>query len=184
MTYLIWRGRRSSDGTCIVERHAVDDAGGSTQPLDPRFDLRNYSLSGFDWGYEGSGPLQLALALLADYRRTRDPRPVLEARAQAMDTMADSMAFLGHQEFMRRVVALLPYDGWQLTRSELQPGLYTAAYARVMAENGADPMVVAGALRMAEDAADRAAGRETDEWVRVFGANMRGETSGMGARRE
>ena len=35
--------------------------------LDPRFDLRNHSPDGFEWGYYGSGPAQLALALLCDY---------------------------------------------------------------------------------------------------------------------
>jgi len=35
-------------------------------PLDPRFDLANHSPSGFAWGYGGSGPAQLAIAILAD----------------------------------------------------------------------------------------------------------------------
>jgi hypothetical protein len=34
------------------------------QPLDPRIDLRDFKASGFEWGYEGSGPSQLALAIL------------------------------------------------------------------------------------------------------------------------
>ena len=34
-------------------------------PLDPRLDLRNHSPDGFEWGYPGSGPAQLALAILA-----------------------------------------------------------------------------------------------------------------------
>jgi hypothetical protein len=33
------------------------------QPLDPRHDLYNHSPDGFEWGYHGSGPAQLALAL-------------------------------------------------------------------------------------------------------------------------
>ena len=37
------------------------------KPLDPRLDLWNHSPTGFQWGYGGSGPAQLALALLADY---------------------------------------------------------------------------------------------------------------------
>lgn len=36
------------------------------QPLNPRLDLVNHSPTGFSWGYLGSGPAQLALALLAD----------------------------------------------------------------------------------------------------------------------
>jgi hypothetical protein len=35
-------------------------------PLVPRFDLYNHSPDGFAWGYQGSGPAQLALALCAD----------------------------------------------------------------------------------------------------------------------
>jgi hypothetical protein len=37
-----------------------------SNPLNLRLDLRNHSPSGFEWGYGGSGPAQLALALLAD----------------------------------------------------------------------------------------------------------------------
>lgn len=42
-------------------------AGPGTKPLDPRLDLQNHSPSGFSWGYGGSGPAQLALAILADF---------------------------------------------------------------------------------------------------------------------
>ena len=37
-----------------------------TIELNPRLDLRNHSPTGLEWGYGGSGPAQLALALLAD----------------------------------------------------------------------------------------------------------------------
>ncbi|MCK5166692.1 MAG: hypothetical protein KAQ66_05210 [Rhodospirillaceae bacterium] len=35
--------------------------------LDPRTDIRELSSDGFEWGYVGSGPYQLALAMLADH---------------------------------------------------------------------------------------------------------------------
>lgn len=35
-------------------------------PLSPRLELRNHSPTGFAWGYNGSGPAQLALAILCD----------------------------------------------------------------------------------------------------------------------
>lgn len=38
----------------------------SKYPLNPRFDLRNHSPTGFEVGYGGSGPAQLALAILAE----------------------------------------------------------------------------------------------------------------------
>lgn len=62
------------------------------RPLDPRFDLANHSPTGFAWGYGGSGPAQLALALLAD--------------ALADDERA--LAF--YQEFKQRFVAKLASD--------------------------------------------------------------------------
>ena len=36
-------------------------------PLPLRLDLRNHSPTGFEWGYGGSGPSQLALAIMADF---------------------------------------------------------------------------------------------------------------------
>jgi hypothetical protein len=40
--------------------------GRQVRPLSPRFDLARHSPGGFAWGYNGSGPAQLALAVLAD----------------------------------------------------------------------------------------------------------------------
>src|ERR1700709_1140157 len=37
------------------------------RPLDPRFDLARFNKTGFEWTYNGPGPKQLALALLADH---------------------------------------------------------------------------------------------------------------------
>ncbi len=50
-------------GGRIVE---VWDGGRRIRPLAPRLDLWNHSPTGFQWGYAGSGPAQLALALAAD----------------------------------------------------------------------------------------------------------------------
>lgn len=43
--------------------------GETSHPLDPAPSqaLRNHSPEGFSWGYDGSGPAQLALAILLDY---------------------------------------------------------------------------------------------------------------------
>jgi hypothetical protein len=38
----------------------------NNSPLNPRHDLVNHSPDGFAWGYSGSGPSQLSLAILAD----------------------------------------------------------------------------------------------------------------------
>lgn len=54
----IYTGKRDDKGNSLV---LVNDAA----ELDARLDLRNHSPSGFTWGYGGSGPAQLALAILS-----------------------------------------------------------------------------------------------------------------------
>jgi hypothetical protein len=49
-----YRGKRLDTGVEVT----VDGS-----PLDPRYDLRRLSQSGFEWGYGGAGPMQLALAV-------------------------------------------------------------------------------------------------------------------------
>lgn len=58
-----YQGYRSPSGRCKV---TVSDSNRWREPLPLRLDLRNHSPTGFEWGYGGSGPAQLALALLAD----------------------------------------------------------------------------------------------------------------------
>lgn len=58
----VYKARRESlTGATVV---IVTDTG--TAALPPRRDLKNHSPDGFEWGYEGSGPAQLALALCVD----------------------------------------------------------------------------------------------------------------------
>lgn len=59
----IYIGTRSIHNDCCSV--LVDD-GLKHKPLKTRLDLRKHSPTGFEWGYAGSGPAQLALALLAD----------------------------------------------------------------------------------------------------------------------
>jgi hypothetical protein len=71
-------------------------------PLNPRLDLRNHSPNGFEWGYCGSGPAQLALAILADH---------LANDEQALDF---------YQRFKWAVIAELPKRGWTLTSAQIE----------------------------------------------------------------
>ena len=57
----VYHGRRTEYG-CTVDVEEDDECYG----LHPRHDLRSHSPDGFEWGYSGSGPAQLALALAAD----------------------------------------------------------------------------------------------------------------------
>nr|WP_245779558.1 DUF6166 domain-containing protein [Halostagnicola kamekurae] len=45
----------------------AEPLGASATPLERSLDIVNHSPSGFEWGYSGSGPAQLACALLLDY---------------------------------------------------------------------------------------------------------------------
>ena len=73
----------------------VEDAG-SQRLLDLRVDLVHHA-DGFEWGYPGSGPKQLALAILADC--TENPGLAVEL----------------HLRFAGEVVAKLPKSGFRLT---------------------------------------------------------------------
>ncbi len=99
-----YTGERTETGCAVL----VTDAGGS-RPLDPRLDLRNHSPTGFEWGYGGSGPAQLALALAAD---------VLGDDEAALDV---------YQRLKFRVVGRLPSDGWTLTETELGDAIRSLA---------------------------------------------------------
>lgn len=93
----IYVGRRNPDGLCIV----LVITGKQQRPLRPRLDLFNHSPTGFEWGYGGSGPAQLALALLADALHN------------------DREAVTLHQAYKFRVVASLPRHGFTLTADEI-----------------------------------------------------------------
>lgn len=75
------------------------------QPLNPRLDLWNHSPAEFEWGYGGSGPAQLALALLADHCGNDE---------QAVDL---------HQRFKWAVIAGLPRHHWTLTSRQIDNAL-------------------------------------------------------------
>jgi hypothetical protein len=88
-----YQGRREGYA-CLV---TVNDT-----PLNPRLDLWNHSPNGFEWGYGGSGPAQLALALLADHFGN------------------DDLALEHYHAFKWMVVAELPHTGWSLTSADIE----------------------------------------------------------------
>ena len=68
------------------------------RPLEPRLDLRRHSPSGFEWGYEGKGPAQLALAILSH---------------EVGDSAATDAGL--YRAFKRQVIARLAGNAWTLT---------------------------------------------------------------------
>src|SRR5258708_17697696 len=70
--------------------------------LAPRLDLMNHSPTGFSWGYGGSGPAQLALAILVDHLADRN-------RALAI-----------YQDFKWKCIAHLNQnEGFELTAEQI-----------------------------------------------------------------
>jgi hypothetical protein len=71
--------------------------------LDPArsLKLRNHSPTGFEWGYGGSGPAQLALAIL-------------------LDSFGAELALAEYQQFKAECVCRMPPEGnWVLTEQEI-----------------------------------------------------------------
>jgi hypothetical protein len=91
----VYEGGRSLEGSIVT----VDG-----KPLAPRYDLKRLSKTGFEWTFEGPGPAQLALALLADHLGD------------------DGEALRRYEAFMRDVVAHLD-NAWRLTSAEIEEAL-------------------------------------------------------------
>lgn len=87
-------------GVVVVKR----DDDGADQPLPVRLDLVNHSPDGFEWAYAGSGPAQLACALLADCE-------------------GDAVALAFYQRFKFATVVDLEVEGWALTAAQIRQRL-------------------------------------------------------------
>jgi len=79
---------------------------GKTRPLrlKPSLGVYNHSPNGFNWGYEGSGPAQTALAILLDV------------------TGDENIAVIFHQQFKREFVARWGAY-WVITEGEIETWL-------------------------------------------------------------
>lgn len=96
----IYRGFREADGSATV---TVD--GGLLSP-ERSLTVINHSPTGFEWGFGGSGPAQLALAILLDFLD---------------DGMAATLAY---QAFKQDIVSRLPVNrSWSLTGAEILAAL-------------------------------------------------------------
>ncbi|WP_254538652.1 DUF6166 domain-containing protein [Halomarina litorea] len=103
-TGVVYVGYRQR-GRAIVEKYP------GREPLTPDRSLKlaDHSPSGFEWGYGGSGPAQLALALLLDY--TDDEEVAL----------AEYMAF--KNEVVSQLECTEPDGCWRLTGREIDAAL-------------------------------------------------------------
>ncbi|MGH9238783.1 MAG: DUF6166 domain-containing protein [Vicinamibacterales bacterium] len=102
----VYVGERLTDGSCRVYIE---------QPETPRVRLYHrssgvsHSPTGFEWGYGGSGPAELARALVKDVTGDQEPPAHL------------------YQRFKFRVVGALPQAGWRLSEDEIREHLEALA---------------------------------------------------------
>lgn len=101
----IYRGNKgssfNSSRNSVLVVIIEDQEKGTAGILDPKYSqsIMNHSPDGFNWGYGGSGPSQLALAIVLDLG------------------MAPWDALTIHQKFKEEVIAAMP-DNWE--RNETQ----------------------------------------------------------------
>jgi hypothetical protein len=95
---------RGSDGVRVT----VFPETGSRYFLDERTDLRLHSQSGFEYGYFGSGPSQLALAMLADHF--------------SGDENGDSVSIRLYQDFKAMVISAVDPElmSWEITSEQIE----------------------------------------------------------------
>ena len=74
----------------------------TTYDLPPRNELRNHSPTGFSWGYPGSGPAQLALAILSHH------------------TDNDEYALRNYQNFKTEVITKISTNHWTMDNAQVQ----------------------------------------------------------------
>ncbi|HEC66591.1 MAG TPA: hypothetical protein ENI23_15050 [bacterium] len=96
----LYIANRTKENGVTVE---VGISGQLSIPLKLRLDLYNHSPDGFEWGYGGSGPTQLALALLADF-------------------MGDEYALANYHAFRDAFTSKIEQDKdyWHITDGELK----------------------------------------------------------------
>lgn len=70
-------------------------------PLQPSLEICNHSPSGFNWGYGGSGPAQLALAILFDLTGDKE------------------LSYALHQRFKRDFVSKWT-ERWFITEADIR----------------------------------------------------------------
>ena len=95
MSNRIYKGDRTIDGTII----SVDGVS-----LDAQLALQTFTDRGFEWGYEGDGPRQVALAILVEHIGDND-------RALALC-----------EGFMQRVVANFGNE-WEMSSGDINIAL-------------------------------------------------------------
>jgi hypothetical protein len=99
----MYYGHRDACGDACVEKIKY----GKTKALNMRFDLAYLSPDGPEWGYDGGGSAQLALAMVSD--------------ALGATCVGDLLAVAFYQEFKRQLIANLPQEQpWKISQDRVR----------------------------------------------------------------
>lgn len=101
-------GFRDQDLGAVVYWQKINEPERHALPL--RLDLANHSPTGLEWGYGGSGPSQLALAILSHHFHVSRAIPV---------ELADIQALRFYQQFKWAIIDRLG-DNWTLTNIDIE----------------------------------------------------------------
>lgn len=106
-------GARDEHGLAVVVIHKPTK---HVENLNPRLDIANKSPSGLECGYDGSGPAQLALAILADLLGVPDQTGISHWDRQGTVEIVERL----YQRLKAELVATLPRDsGWEIDDQQI-----------------------------------------------------------------
>jgi len=112
MTGKFYQGRRIGRSVVV---HVKEERSAWHKPLTH---VNVHSPDGFEWGYPGSGPADLALAILTDFFDEK-PKEV-QTYAKGVGQGEPSPAFHFHQQFKDKFIARLPKQSWRITEDEIK----------------------------------------------------------------
>lgn len=130
----------------VVVENVGDDGPSERRPLAH---ISYHSPDGFEWGYAGSGPADLALAILADY--FEESAEFVLAALRSMWTPRSKAAAL-HQSFKEGCVATEHRDEWLLPSDEIEAWLQTPDIQARLAELAREEEELAEIRRLEEEA--------------------------------
>lgn len=87
--------------------------------------IRNHSPDGFEWGYGGSGPSQLALAILLDYFSNVLKLP-----------KAEEVAAMHYQKFKEQFIATATHEGFRIEAHEIEHFLIIDGWQKLAVAQG------------------------------------------------
>ena len=98
-----YRGVRTPTGATVTACRDADPA--------PLVHIERHSPDGYEWGYHGSGPLDLAYSILCDFA-------------------SPGLANAAYRQFAHRVIATLPHAEWTITARQISDFLVETAVGK------------------------------------------------------